>query len=608
MIRDNNQPALSAWLIFTCLAAAGLRFWHLDFQSLWLDELYTMKECDPAISWAETFRLVRENECKSPLYYILVRLACTWFGYTGMVARGVSALAGVAGVYAVYQLGRELDGKRTGIVAAMITAVNPFHIAYSQEARGYALLFLFSAWSFLYFIRCLRHPRPANAVLHGVTSALCLHIHPFAALLPLSQAIVLVIALFSMPDRRKVLITFGVSGAVLLLMALPLVSDFRAASGISDFWVQRPEQSYFYDFIKEFFGNSDLLQPLIVLLLLGFVAGFYTQKRGTGAQDSSLVFLLVFITVLCSFLIPYLYSILKVPATVIRYFIGVLPLLICALAIGAKPAGNPLVKQVVLVAFLVVSLVVLVLVNGYYNRPSKTQFREMAEFVRYYSDRPYSINNQKTAWQAEYYMKHLGVGGVCTAKDNNAFIDSVLAAPQDQAFWLVGAHQDTKPEREKLRHLETRFVLTKAKDFYDAWALLYRPLNDGKRLLRKLDHQDFAPGQADRINGDSIVPLWDNSLKSSLPQTLPVGNYVLKVNSSGTPCDSIFPHIEVFKDDILIGEYDTQDFYGFSRPINFDVMPGDKPFVLRLRMTNDANKNTGEDRNALIKAIYIYKD
>ena len=80
-----------------------------------------------------------------------------------------------------YLLGAELRGRRAGIVAAALVAVNPMLLWYSQEARGYALFALLCAASPLYFVRAL-DARPAAATRSGwgVVSALALATHYFA--------------------------------------------------------------------------------------------------------------------------------------------------------------------------------------------------------------------------------------------------------------------------------------------------------------------------------------------------------------------------------------------------------------------------------------------
>ena len=59
--------------------------------------------------------------------------------------RSLSALAGVATVPVAYLIGAELRGRRAGLMAAALVAVNPMLLWYSQEARAYALLVLLCA-------------------------------------------------------------------------------------------------------------------------------------------------------------------------------------------------------------------------------------------------------------------------------------------------------------------------------------------------------------------------------------------------------------------------------------------------------------------------------
>lgn len=606
--KQRNRIVLAAVLTM----AAALRFWHLDFQSLWLDELYTMKECDPSLSWSEMFGLVQEHECKSPFYYILVRLACTLFGYTSWVLRAVSVFGGVAGVYAVYLLVKEMSNIRVAQIAALMTAVNPFHIWYSQEGRGYIFLFLFAALSWLFFTRCLRGSRMTNAVWYGLSTVLAMHIHPFAALVPFSQLVVLGFCFF---DKQQPIVRQGLwrrcgfSLLILVIGCLPLLRDFRSASGITDFWVQKPEQTYFIDFFYEFFGNSGFLKPLLWLLMIAFlVPALRSRQYDEGHPGLVYNFAVVFVTLTITFLLPYLYSILKVPATVSRYFISVLPLLIATLALGAGRMESILVRGPLVSVFVLIAVTDLFVIQKYYSQPNKTQFREMLEYVSYYSDKPHPINNERTAWHSSYYLKKLEINSHVTGQDKGLFIDSVMKAKADRPFWLIGAHLDPKVTEEKLRLLQTRYVLTKSENFYDAWAMLFRPINEGTQIVRRITYHEFETKYVEYILGDSVVALWDNAPRLSKAIRLPVGNYVLRIENSGTPAAGIYPHLLVYKNEVLIGDLSTQEVYGFSRPINIDVMPGEEPFVLRIAMDNDENHGAGQDRNAFVRSVTFYKD
>lgn len=167
------------WIVagLTVLAAA-LRFATLGVQAYHHDEIVTASRVLRDGFW-HAMEAVGFSESAPPLYYAL---AWVWTQLTGtgeVGLRSISALAGVATVPVAYLLGAELRGRRAGIVAAALVAVNPMLLWYSQEARSYALLVLLTAAAALYFVRALSSGR-RNLTLWGVFSALALATHYFA--------------------------------------------------------------------------------------------------------------------------------------------------------------------------------------------------------------------------------------------------------------------------------------------------------------------------------------------------------------------------------------------------------------------------------------------
>jgi uncharacterized membrane protein len=162
------------------LAAAALRFATLGVQSYHHDEIVTASRVLRGSFW-HAMDAVGFSESAPPLYYALAWLwtQVTGTGEAGL--RSVSALAGVATVPVAFALGAQLSGRRAGIVAAALVAVNPMLVWYSQEARAYALFALLTALSLLYFVRALDQGRRRDFIAWGIASALALATHYFAA-------------------------------------------------------------------------------------------------------------------------------------------------------------------------------------------------------------------------------------------------------------------------------------------------------------------------------------------------------------------------------------------------------------------------------------------
>jgi mannosyltransferase len=148
------------------LLAAGLRFATLGLQAYHHDEIVTASRVLRADFW-HAMEAVGFSESAPPLYYAL---AWFWTQLTGTGEyglRSLSALAGVATVPVAYLIGAELRDRRAGIAAAALVAVNPMLLWYSQEARGYALLVLFTSLALLYFLRALDRPAKDVPQLRG---------------------------------------------------------------------------------------------------------------------------------------------------------------------------------------------------------------------------------------------------------------------------------------------------------------------------------------------------------------------------------------------------------------------------------------------------------
>ena len=168
------------WIVVgLTLLAAALRFATLGIQSYHHDEIVTASRVLRGSFW-HAMDAVGFSESAPPLYYAVAWLWTQATGTGELGLRSLSALAGVLTVPVVFLLGAELRGRRTGIVAAALVAVNPMLLWFSQEGRSYALLVLLTTLSLLYFARGLRHGRRRDLTIWGVVSGLAYATHYFA--------------------------------------------------------------------------------------------------------------------------------------------------------------------------------------------------------------------------------------------------------------------------------------------------------------------------------------------------------------------------------------------------------------------------------------------
>jgi mannosyltransferase len=138
-LRSDSRTTLV--LVVGLLAIGGaLRFYRLSGRSLWLDEVLVWDFSGEGSVGAVVRRLSAVPSLM-PLHFLI-----TWMvrriGDSEFWLRLFPAIAGTLAVAAMYGLGKALFGRRTGLIAALLVAVTPFLVWYSQENAAYALLLL----------------------------------------------------------------------------------------------------------------------------------------------------------------------------------------------------------------------------------------------------------------------------------------------------------------------------------------------------------------------------------------------------------------------------------------------------------------------------------
>ena len=210
---------MPAALLAIVAGAALLRFLTVDVQSLSNDEAFTVAIASGGLE--SVLDAVKSTESTPPLYYYLAWGAEKAFGTGEAGMRLLPALLGTLVVPATWAAARETLSRRAALIAALLVAVSPLLIWYSQEARAYALLTLLSTLAFLFFVRALRGRGRADLWLWALCSALALATHYFAVFPLAAEGLWLLMAAGA--ERRRVLVACGVPALVGAAL-LPLVS------------------------------------------------------------------------------------------------------------------------------------------------------------------------------------------------------------------------------------------------------------------------------------------------------------------------------------------------------------------------------------------------
>lgn len=163
---------------------------------------------------------VPHSESAPPLYYLVAWFWSRPFGTGEVWMRSLSALAGTASIAVVYLGAVALPlPRRAGLIAAAAVAVSPVLIWFSQDARAYALVFLLTALSFLFFARARRGVGRRDLAWWAVFSALAIATHYFAGFVIAGEAVLL---LLGRNRRGAVIAVLAVAAATALLAPIAL--------------------------------------------------------------------------------------------------------------------------------------------------------------------------------------------------------------------------------------------------------------------------------------------------------------------------------------------------------------------------------------------------
>ncbi|HEV7585286.1 MAG TPA: glycosyltransferase family 39 protein [Solirubrobacteraceae bacterium] len=355
------------------VVGAVLRFATLSTQSFGLDESVTVALVHRGFS--EMLGAIPHTESTPPLYYILAWGWVRIFGLSEAGLRSLSALCGTAMIPLAFVTAKRVFSPRAGLIAATLTAVSPWLIWYSQEARAYALFALLSLASFACFTSALQSRRPGALGGWAITSALALAAHYFAVFMVVPEAL----WLLTRSDARRraaIAVAFvGAAGAALLPLALEQAHGIKGKAG----FLQTPLSSRIANIPSRFLlgeappaGTKGLLMALALVLVLAGTWGLLFGAQGDPGRLGSVAVLLGAVAVL----VPIALAGIGRDYLDARNLIGAWPCLVIALAVGYASIGPRL--GALIAAFLAALFLGLVIVAASDETLWRTEYRGVA--------------------------------------------------------------------------------------------------------------------------------------------------------------------------------------------------------------------------------------
>lgn len=376
------------YLVLAVVIGIFLRIYGLGIQSFWFDELCTIAFISYK-SIQATLAYILLLDVHPPIYLLLMKVISKIFGISEISMRLPSAIAGIMSIFFMYFMTRKIFNKSIAASATIMLALSGSAIYYSQEARSYSILLLFSIISTLLWLDMLKKIEKENyekkeLLLYGLIGLITSYLHYFGTALIFFQLVYLLFTCFWFKKRIKGLFITGLIVAFIFnIWFLPhFICHINSLGDHSS--IPRPGMQFFWDF-TDFLFNKYLIGLFFLPLLFNtkkLWKSFKINIKNLKPNNPLISLCYLFLSPIIIFYILSQHTPMLVP----RYLIIILPVLF--LIIPMLLSKIPYLKntRVIIYIFIVslFGLIVFLFINpeyrSYYSL-HKQDWRGTAKYI-----------------------------------------------------------------------------------------------------------------------------------------------------------------------------------------------------------------------------------
>ena len=328
LITSRSGRLLPIVLLFTL--ALALRLFMLGSPSIWLDEGYAIDLASGGVGAI----LKNTGDFHPPLYYVFLHF---WLalGRSEFMVRLPSALLGALSVPMAFVLARAWLTRKTAFLSALLLAVSPLSVWYSQEARMYSQLAFLGLISVLALSRLIQGGKPAWWLVYVLSTAAGLYTHyDMAILLVLEDALLIgwCVWLKKRPGWLLPLTLAQVASLILFLPWLPvLIANLRNLGSVHS--INRIEF-----LLDGGLGLPILGASLVILVALVVAFGLWLRKASSFIVR---IETLLALAVVVFFAALTVFSAVPLGTSLKRHAVVFLPYFLILTGIGAVRLAGP---------------------------------------------------------------------------------------------------------------------------------------------------------------------------------------------------------------------------------------------------------------------------
>jgi len=371
-------------------------------QSIWGDEgfsaILSMKPVPDILK-------IISRDTSPPLWNILEHFAFQAFGTSEIVIRGLSFTFFLIAVLFTYKIGSVLFSRKTGLIAALFTFLNPFFFTYAFEGRMYSILAAGVTASMYFYIKMFFGEGGKSTRIGYIIATLwALYSHHFAIFAIFLQGFWWLYE-FLLGRRQtaiKVFKAFLLIGLGYLPWIYPLYTQTKMVGG--GFWLGTPTltdlRNLIYDYLAEGIKDNSLQLPFLRISLyhasLYIVSATFVLRKWWKNISKTLFLLLWFLGPIA---LTWAVSQRFQSIFFNRYLLYTIPAAMLILVSSRSKLS-------------IISLAILAIFFGtidyqYFTHPTKLPFREYSAYVKSnLKEGDFLINwNSKShhLWETKYY-------------------------------------------------------------------------------------------------------------------------------------------------------------------------------------------------------------
>lgn len=475
-----------AILILIIFLGSFLRFYKIDKNSLWNDELASWERSNHN-SLKDVISDAR-SDVHPPGNQILLFFVIKYIGDSEFLLRSPSAIAGIISIFLIYLIGKKLYSEWEGIISSALLAILWFPIYYSQEARVYSLLLLFSMLSFYLWIIVIERLKNGKmrflpSFFLVLSSSITCYLHYFGLLFVVLQGTGTFLLFFG---KKKKILPFLLLYSTIFILYIPWLPVMIEHLKKEEIWIKKEWVFPTISFLYHFFNNSKVLISMVLILyLINPIRNLLRNLKERRLKiESSFQTSLLLLWLFLPFIITFTKSLISTPVITIRNLIISLPPAYLLLARSVTQLKIKEKFKILTIVFLVsFSTYHLFFVIKYYSKPQKEQFREAVYFVaENYALFPDSLIIGY-AWSKEhlnYYFKkkgfEKGVDFILGEKEDIQKFEEIIKEKRADYVWFIRAHRI--PHIEFMEFIKRNFLLLVHSRFFGCDVYLFKNVSE----------------------------------------------------------------------------------------------------------------------------------